>query len=127
MSMLSIQIGKLRETADKLEKIAAANTPWAYNSLTPMLREAADTIESLRDRAQTAIELERENERLRRAGYEVGYHDAMAALGNGECELVDNGPWGYPYTCSACCAQYDTDILNGDLNHCPNCGKAVKR
>ena len=48
-----------------------------------------------------------------------------ATLGQGKCQLTDNGPWGYPYVCSACGASYDPDILNGDWNFCPNCGRKV--
>lgn len=103
MSMLSAQVDRLRETANNLKKVQELSTPWAKKNLVPLLSEAADTIESLRDKLLNAT------------------------LGSGECELVDNGPWGYPYTCSACRAQYDPDILNGEWNHCPNCGKAVKR
>ena len=50
-----------------------------------------------------------------------------ATLGSGECEITDNGTWGYPYVCSACDASFDADVNNGDFNYCPNCGRAVKR
>lgn len=46
-------------------------------------------------------------------------------LGRGECELTDNGPWGYPYVCSACGASFDADVNGGDFNYCPNCGRRV--
>lgn len=46
MSMLSSQAGELREKADLLDG------PEGMDNLVRMLREAADTIESLRDRLQ---------------------------------------------------------------------------
>ncbi len=36
---------ELRETAEKLDKIANVSTPWIHAKLTPMLREAADIID----------------------------------------------------------------------------------
>lgn len=48
-----------------------------------------------------------------------------ATLGRGECELTDNGPWGYPYVCSACGASFDADANGGNFNFCPNCGRRV--
>ena len=48
-----------------------------------------------------------------------------ATLGGGECELTDNGPWGYPYVCSACGASFDPDVNGGEFNYCPNCGRKV--
>lgn len=56
MSMLSHQADELRETAERLDRIADVSTPWIHAKLTPMLREAADTIISLRDRMQKASE-----------------------------------------------------------------------
>lgn len=55
MSMLNIQIDRLRETADEAEKLEftdRVSISYMHNKLAPMLREAADTIESLRDRLQ---------------------------------------------------------------------------
>lgn len=49
-----------------------------------------------------------------------------ATLGRGECELTDNGPWGYPYVCSACGASFDADVNGGGFNYCPSCGRAVR-
>ena len=46
-----------------------------------------------------------------------------ATLGTGTCHVTDNGPWGYPYVCSACGASFDPDVNNGELNYCPNCGR----
>lgn len=48
-----------------------------------------------------------------------------ATLGRGTCRITDNGPWGYPYVCSACGASYDADVNNGEFNFCPNCGARV--
>ena len=52
MSMLSDQAKQLRDTADRLDRIANVSTPWIHAKLVPMLREAADTIIRLRDRLQ---------------------------------------------------------------------------
>ena len=49
-----------------------------------------------------------------------------ATLGTGTCHVTDNGPWGYPYVCSACGASFDPDVNNGELNYCPNCGRRVE-
>lgn len=54
MSMLSAQCDDLRDTADKLDKTSAVSTPWIHYSLTPMMRNAADTIWQLRDDLQRA-------------------------------------------------------------------------
>lgn len=48
-----------------------------------------------------------------------------ATLGRGTCRITDNGPWGYPYVCSACGASFDPDVNNGEFNYCPNCGRRV--
>lgn len=48
-----------------------------------------------------------------------------ATLGAGTCHITDNGPWGYPYVCSACGASFDPDVNNGEFNYCPNCGRKV--
>jgi hypothetical protein len=48
-----------------------------------------------------------------------------ATLGAGTCSITDNGPWGYPYVCSECGASFDTDVNNGEINFCPNCGRRV--
>jgi hypothetical protein len=48
-----------------------------------------------------------------------------ATLGRGTCRLTDNGPWGYPYVCSACGASFDADVNGGGFNFCPNCGRKV--
>ena len=54
MSMISAQCDKLRDTADKLDKTSVVSTPWIHYNLTPMMREAADTIWELRDDLQRA-------------------------------------------------------------------------
>ena len=64
---------------------------------------------------------------LRALRYEVTPEQAVAAtLGRGKCRITDNGPWGYPYVCSACGASFDPDVNNGEFNYCPNCGRKVK-
>lgn len=50
-----------------------------------------------------------------------------ATLGRGTCRITDNGPWGYPYVCSACGASFDADVNNGEFNFCPNCGRRVEQ
>lgn len=56
----------------------------------------------------------------------VSPEQAVAAtLGPGTCRIADNGPWGYPYVCSACGASFDPDVNNGEFNYCPNCGRKV--
>lgn len=53
MSILSSQADELRKTANmaaNLDDFERVSVPWMRNKLAPMLREAADTIESLRDR-----------------------------------------------------------------------------
>lgn len=53
--------------------------------------------------------------------------NALVAIaeGRGTCRITDNGPWGYPYVCSACGASFDPDVNNGEFNYCPNCGAKV--
>ena len=69
MSELSHQADELRETADRLDRIADVSTPWIHVKLTPMLREAADTIISLRNRLQDAED----------ARYDAGFENGMKA------------------------------------------------
>ena len=55
MSVLSSQVDALREAADEassLDYTELVNIGWMRNTLAPMLREAADTIISMRDRLQ---------------------------------------------------------------------------
>lgn len=57
MSMLSSQVDELREAADEassLDYTEFVNIGWMRNTLAPMLRGAADTIISLRDRLQAS-------------------------------------------------------------------------
>ena len=49
------------------------------------------------------------------------------AESSGTCHITDNGPWGYPYVCSACGASFDPDVNNGEFNHCPNCGRRIEQ
>lgn len=51
--------------------------------------------------------------------------ERIATLGNETCSITDNGPWGYPYVCSACGASFDADVNGGDFNYCPNCRARV--
>lgn len=53
--------------------------------------------------------------------------DEVDAKVPGTCDVTDNGPWGYPYVCSACGASFDPDVNNGEFNYCPNCGRLVER
>jgi len=49
------------------------------------------------------------------------------AESSGTCHITDNGPWGYPYVCSACGASFDPDVNGGEFNYCPNCGRRVEQ
>lgn len=106
MSMLSMQADRLRSWAEQFDERAD------LDALAPLLasdlREAADTIISLRDRLQAA------------------------ELGSGTCELIhvmneyDHSipEWDHD-ECSKCGRWLDEDV-----NFCPGCGarvKAVKR
>lgn len=46
---------------------------------------------------------------------------------SGTCHITDNGPWGYPYVCSACGASFDPDVNGGEFNYCPNCGRRIEQ
>ena len=52
-------------------------------------------------------------------------NDCTNSERTGTCHITDNGPWGYPYVCSACGASFDTDVNGGEFNFCPNCGAKV--
>lgn len=107
MSMLSIQIAKLREKARLFEG-------YQGGEISRMLREAADIIEDLRDRLQNQA-------------FSLGMQEA---LGSGTCKnlayysLIN-------FECSVCgCKVYGGDELganieNGRWNNCPNCGRKV--
>ena len=60
-------------------------------------------------------------------GYLTPEQAIEATLGLGTCRITDNGPWGYPYVCSACGASFDADVNNGEFNYCPNCGRRVEQ
>ena len=45
---------------------------------------------------------------------------------SGTCHITDNGPWGYPYVCSACGASFDPDVNGGEFNYCPNCRRRIE-
>ena len=45
---------------------------------------------------------------------------------SGTCHITDNGPWGYPYVCSACGASFDPEVYDGEFNYCPNCGRRIE-
>lgn len=143
MSMLSIQVSKLRECANNMRRIVANNhhlekreADWLFSADTE-LRDAADTIESLRDRLQNLA-------------FERGMNDALEALRRGECE---DTRWyelfGTPeraartVACIGAC-QRDGDCHDCLMRGCPSCpvfeegegeypfldwlrGKAVKR
>ena len=101
MSMLSEQIAKLRKTAESID--------WEIPEAAELLREAADTIEDLRDRLQNQA-------------FALGMQEA---LGNGTCEQVltdcDDGLMP-PFTahCGACGAEWGFTP-----KYCYNCGAKV--
>lgn len=105
MSMLSSQ-------ADELRLMARLVRDYDYKEISRMLREAADTIESLRDRLQD-IE-----------------------LGRGTCEYVieDNmneteGMGDVWFRCTNCGTSYDyyADEWLLKMPYCPRCGCEVER
>lgn len=63
MSMLSDQCDELRNAADKLDERAKAYVPTGRNVLSPMLRDAADTIWELRN---DCVELRKERDELKK-------------------------------------------------------------
>lgn len=70
--MISAQCDELRKTADELDEKAKAYAPTAHNALSPMLRQAADTIWGLRcklagvvDQSEEIKRFEEENAKLR--------------------------------------------------------------
>ena len=113
MSMLSIQIAKLRKTAESID--------WEIPEAAELLREAADTIEDLRDRLQNQA-------------FALGMQDA---LGSGTCEykpmwndddLLTGEYVGMWYTgCGdALVWNADNDECCKPPAFCPYCGGAVK-
>lgn len=97
MSVLSIQINELREMAKAYENCGDCGQTSA------LLREAADTIESLRERLQDES-LGWECEAIHDAGYYRGI--------NGICEGL---------YCSKC-----GEPLSSKFRHCPWCGAKIK-
>lgn len=65
MSMISAQCDELRKTADELDEKAKAYAPTAHNTLSPMLRQAADTIWELRCKLAGVVDQRDEIERLK--------------------------------------------------------------
>ena len=102
MSALSIKIDNLRLMARLVRE-------YDYDEISAMLRDAADTIESMRNRLQDA------------------------ALGARECEmeLTDTSYHGFDvYQCSECGEEVAELTYMGKSekpNFCKKCGKAVKR
>lgn len=107
MSMLGEQIKELREKADLLDGLEG------MDNLVPMLREAADTIEDLRDRLQNQA-------------FALGMQDA---LGSGTCELTETDSYSnaneviHVLECSEC--GETCEHVNGSYPKCPNCGRKV--
>lgn len=118
MSMLGEQVKELRETADKLDRTHDVSSPWVHAKLTPMIREAADTIEGLRNRLQAD------------------------ALGSGTCDDL-GGTGGYTcsqFACSKCgCTieitdyqfneptMYTADGIADVPHFCPGCGARIRK
>ena len=102
MSMLNTQI-------DDLRLMARLVRDYDYSQISQMLREAADTIEVLRERLQAVT------------------------LGMCECEmeLTDTSYYGFDvYRCSSCrteVAEFTCMGKSNKPNFCSSCGKAVKR
>lgn len=156
MSTLTFQCDSLRSWADQFDERAD------FDALAPLLardlREAADTIERLRDRLQDVKPMlvwdYKGNLLITLGGLKTWdvtneakawfkkYSDA-ATIQRGECEItvLDTGNeaayehYEYIMHCENChheygYVQYDEDggTWMDDLpNHCPNCGKKVKR
>ena len=105
MSMLTAQIANLRLMARLVRE-------YDYSEISRMLREAADTIESLRERAQAAT------------------------LGSEECDWMLRDKWpndtgdDYVYGYETSCGARHTWWPDSLPKFCPTCGgkvKAVKR
>lgn len=76
-----------------------------------------DTEEEALAAWNTRAELEAENERLRKAGYEIGYHDAMKAAKRGgtlTAEQVSKAT--YAHSIHADCADADWQAIADELN-----------
>lgn len=108
MSMLSSQVDELREIASELREVYGYNFDWTHEEAVTLassvdcMREAADTIESLRDRLQATSET---------------------------CELEETetlkNVTAHVLECSAC--GRTCEHVNGDYPRCPYCGRLVKR
>lgn len=57
-------------------------------------------------------------------GYLTPEQAVEATLGRGTCEMLD-GRYGYPFVCSECGAEFNADVIHGDVNYCPSCGRKV--
>ena len=110
MSMLGEQIKELREKADLLDGLEG------MDNLVPMLREAADTIEDLRDRLQNQA-------------FALGMQEV---LGSGTCE-IENEIWRYDhggderdtYEFVLSCGHSVEWLDSEPPRHCPECGRKV--
>lgn len=112
MSMLSEQCARLRSWAAQFDERAD------LDALAPLfardLREAADTIEDLRDRLQNQA-------------FALGMQEA---LGSGTCELVVVERYSNTYEvinvleCSEC--GKTCEHVNGSYPRCPHCGAKVR-
>ena len=62
---------------------------------------------------------------------QVNYYDLTpvqaveATMGRGTCKMLD-GRYGYPFVCSECGAEFNADVIHGDVNYCPNCGRRIE-
>ena len=127
MSMLSDQAKQLRDTADRLDRIANVSTPWIHAKLVPMLREAADTIISLRDRLQEIDETCSIEWRGESYDTDAGReHDGAYFCTKCRADL--------PYPLQECWDDYQVLVADyGNIPpwnekpflHCPNCGRKV--
>ena len=88
MSMLSSMTEKMRETADKVERFERRNSDWLWRDSTTItravveLRDAADTIDYLRN---TCNDLQFENEKLKqlvRNMWDVALHPQLFGDGS---------------------------------------------
>lgn len=113
MSMLSRQIDKLREKAQLFE---------GYNNgeISRMLRDAADTIESLREKEKAT---EAWNTRAEMSQEDIAILLDELGVSERTCHKVvaitDDGKYQYSL-CSECNCH-----LEQEDNYCPNCGAKV--
>jgi hypothetical protein len=121
MSMLGMQADELRKTAGmaaNLNDFERVSVPWMRNKLAPMLREAADTIISLRDRLQAVQGVGDETNYDKLFGTPERAARTMIAV-HGECETskscYPDCPFGAAPTCPRDCWSDDYDALLGWL------------